>query len=119
MYNVYNETVSSEFGLKSPLLLHYGLSERQAIIVHKYFLGIELDSDPGLMVAIDNWERYHAGRWRSEQHLDNCRAQMAEIELHRQELSRRRGRDVNWEAAAREWITAFAGKWRASQADCA
>ncbi len=100
-------------GLTSHLLSGYRPQERQAILVHKYYLGIELGSDPGLERAIESWERRYACSWRRERHLADCQAQMQEIDEHRRQLSLRHDREVSWEHAARNWISRYAAKWRA------
>jgi len=107
------DTTAVDQGLTSPLLSGYQPGEQRAILVHKYYLGIELGHNPGLERAIENWECRYACRWRREQHLDDCQAQMHEIDEHRRHLCSRSGREVSWEHAARNWISRYAAKWRA------
>jgi len=99
-------------GLNSPLLAAYRLCERQAIVVHKYYLGIEMGRDPGLTDAVKNWETRYAQLWRRERHLADCQEQIARIEEHRRDLSRQNGREIEWETAARLWIGQNAAEWR-------
>ena len=106
------ETTTTEEGLDSPLLRCYSFDERQAILVHKYYLGIEAGYDPGLSHAIASWESRFATDWRRRRHLDDCRQQMREIAAHRSGLIRQSGRDVSWEHAARDWIVRHASTWR-------
>jgi hypothetical protein len=98
--------------LANPLLADYDLAERKAILVHKYFLGIEMHSDPGLANAVQSWEASYAMLWRRQTHLCDCMDQIAEIELHRTRLMDALGRNISWETAAHDWITRYAADWR-------
>lgn len=66
--------------LNNPLLGGYDLDERKAILVHKYYLGIEMHTDPGLQHAVESWEEHYASLWRRQHHLMDCKLQIAEIE---------------------------------------
>jgi hypothetical protein len=99
-------------GLDSSLLSGYRLCERQAILVHKYYLGIEMGNDPGLACAIKSWESRYAEHWRRQRHLADCQEQIDKIEEHRRQLSRDIGREIGWETAARIWIGEHAAEWR-------
>ncbi len=104
--------MSQEEILNHPLLQKYPLSERRAILVHKYFLGLELKRDPGLALAIESWERRIAQGWHRRKMRLDAEKQLAEIEKHKYLLSRERGYDVGWEEAARDWIARYADAWR-------
>lgn len=104
--------MAKETELDDPLLRPYPPSERRAIVVHKYFLGLDSDRDPGLATAIESWEQRHARDWRRRKKRREVEAQIAEIEKHKFYMSRRAGRDVGWEAAARDWISKHAAAWR-------
>jgi hypothetical protein len=99
-------------GLNSPLLSAYRLCERQAILVHKYYLGIEMGNDPGLARAVKSWETRYADLWRRQNHLAECQEQIGRIEEHRRQLSREIGQEIPWETAARIWIGQHAAEWR-------
>jgi hypothetical protein len=94
------------------LLKRYSLSERRAILVHRYFLGIELKREPSLEDTIASWEGRFARSWRREKALRDVAAQLREIERHKYHLSEKAGRDVGWEAAAEDWVVTHAGGWR-------
>lgn len=97
---------------QNPALSRYLPSERRAILVHRYFLGIEQGADPGLAVAIQSWEAGVADDWRRKKmHLDRL-AQMTEIDRHRSELSTARGRSVDWNEAVWDWVQHHAEEWR-------
>lgn len=105
-----SQTMDQE--LSSPLLAAYRLSERRAILVHKYFLGIDLGYDPGIEAAIASWESRFAEQWRRQRQLDDCQAQMEEIVDHRRRLSMICRREVSWEEAAHDWVHHHADQWR-------
>jgi hypothetical protein len=88
-------------------------SERRAILVHRYFLGIDCGYDPGLDGAIESWEVCGVGgEWRQRKmHIDRV-AQMSEIERHRSNLAGRNGRDIAWDEAAWDWVKYHAERWR-------
>ena len=111
---VQQEPNAAEEGLASPLLVSYQQRERRAILAHKYYLGIELEHDPGLVSAIASWESRFASQWRRERHLLDCQEQIARIERYRCCLSRGVGVEVSWEAAARSWISRHAAHWRST-----
>ncbi|NOZ20391.1 MAG: hypothetical protein GXP25_04800 [Planctomycetes bacterium] len=98
--------------LSDPLLDRFPPSERRAILVHKYFLGIELAVDPGLPAAIKSWEKSYAQAWRERKMEADIKAQFREIEKHKYWLSEKAGGDVGWEYAVRDWIGAHASGWR-------
>lgn len=104
--------MSQEEILSHPLLRKYSLSERRAILVHKYFLGLELKHDPGLAAAIESWEQRITQGWHREKMRLDAEKQLAEIEKHKYLLSQQRGYNVGWEEAARDWITRYADVWR-------
>ena len=93
-------------------LAGYSERERQAILVHKYFLGIEMNCDPGLDQAIRSWEQRYRCQWLRRRHLADCREQMDQIEQHRQKLADRAGYEIPWEQAAHHWIGRHAAQWR-------
>ena len=109
---VHVDTMTEVLDLTSPELAGYDLPEQYAILEHKYFLGIEMGFDPGLLVAIDSWESCHAACWRHQRYQADIQAQLAEIEQHRQWLADVNDCDVTWEAAARDWIVLHADRWR-------
>lgn len=98
--------------LNSEPLLGFPLEERQAILVHKYFLGIEMGRDPGLECAIRSWEARVALSWRREHLRAECQAQLEEIERHRFWLCAQRNENVSWETAAHDWVVHHAAEWR-------
>lgn len=98
--------------LNDPLLKNYPLSERRAVLVHRYYLGIELRKEPSLEDAIQSWEAKFARPWRRKKALHDVAAQLEEIKRHKYHLSQKAGRDVGWEAAAADWVTTHASAWR-------
>ncbi|MEW6357945.1 MAG: DUF4032 domain-containing protein [Planctomycetota bacterium] len=98
--------------LSDPLLERFPPSERRAILVHKYLLGVQLGADPGLSVTIESWEKNYARSWREAKIRADLEAQLHEIEKHKYFLSQRAGRDIGWEYAIRDWMRAHASGWR-------
>ncbi len=98
--------------LANPMLAVYEMPERRAILVHKYFLGIELACDPGIQAAIYSWERRCARQWRSERQMTDAHEQIVHIDEHRRLLNDKAGEEVSWESAAHDWITNHAAGWR-------
>jgi len=87
-------------------------SERRAILVHRYFLGIERGHDPGLDATVQSWEDCIAPPWRQRKMKADRIAQMSEIERYRSDLSQSRGMDVAWEEAIADWARHHAAEWR-------
>jgi hypothetical protein len=87
-------------------------SERRAILVHRYFLGIEWGRDPGLDATIRSWEDRIAPPWREKKMRADRIAQMSEIDRHRTELSESRGIEIGWEEAIADWARHHAADWR-------
>ena len=104
-----------EQGMDHPILSGYPVVERKAIFVHKYYLGLEMHDDPGVERAVASWETCFAIGWRRQQHLEACQEQIAEIEIHRNELAQQTGTAIPWEMAARDWIARYAADWRSGQ----
>jgi hypothetical protein len=90
----------------------YPLSEQRAILVHRYFLGIEWRREPSIADAIASWEARFAQEWRRKKAMLDVQAQLKEIERHKASLSGKISREVGWEEAARDWIHSHAGAWR-------
>jgi hypothetical protein len=103
----------------NPLLSGYWPSECRAIMVCKYFMGLERGYDPPLPEVIDIWERDYAPRWRANKLQRDAQAQVREIEGLRQRLAAERGGDVDFKAAAREWVSRYEASWRAAWEDTA
>jgi len=95
------------------LLGCYQPSECRAILVHKYFLGIERGYDPPLPEVLESWEHHHAMRWRTEKMRRDARIQIREIENHRRHLSHQQGAPVDFRTAARDWVDNHEERWRA------
>ncbi len=93
-------------------LSEYPPSEQRAILVHRYFLGIERKREPSIGDTIASWESRYARKWRREKAIRDLAAQLREIERHKYHLSQKAGRDVGWEAAAKDWIATHASAWR-------
>ncbi|MFW6154429.1 MAG: hypothetical protein ACOC95_04345 [Planctomycetota bacterium] len=94
------------------VLAHYDPAERDAIVDHKYFLGIEMGFDPGVLCAIESWEAHYAADWRRRRLVADWAAQRVEIERYREELARDGRGEITLEDAARGWIAAYAAEWR-------
>ncbi|GJM24096.1 MAG: hypothetical protein DHS20C16_05110 [Phycisphaerae bacterium] len=90
----------------------YRPSEYRAILVHKYYLGIEWNCDPTFEEAVDSWESNHADGWRNQKMRRDVQAQIGEIDAYRDRISKERGAEVSWEDAAKEWVSTREEKWR-------
>ncbi len=90
----------------------YRPSEYRAILVHKYYLGIECGHDPTLEEAVESWETNHADGWRNQKMRRDVEAQIREIDKYCDRISRQRGVEVCWEDAAKEWVSTREAKWR-------
>ncbi len=97
---------------RNPLLDAYWPSERRAIIVHKYYLGLERGYDPSLAEAIESWEERFAARWRERKLRHDAEVQLREIEAYRERLCQEHSRDVDFNEAARNWIEHYEATWR-------
>jgi hypothetical protein len=62
--------------------------------------------------VLDSWERHHAVRWRTLKMRHDAEVQIREIESHRCRLSRERGTDIDFCAAARDWVANCEAQWR-------
>lgn len=80
--------------------------ERHAILVHKYFLGIEWGRDPGLEEAIQHWKQYYERAWLDRVHRRAIDEQINAIRAHQIE------QNSDFETAAQEWIGKYATEWR-------
>jgi hypothetical protein len=98
--------------LEDPLLANYPPSERRAILVHRYFLGIEWGYDPGTEAAVASWEAHVALTWRRTKLRRDTQEQFRQIEHHRAFLSETQGRNVDWNEAATDWARNHAAAWR-------
>ena len=98
--------------ISDPALSEYWPSERRAILVHRFFLGLELKRPIPLGEAVRSWEVGPADAWRTRKARHDCARQKAEISRHKWNMSARFGRDVGWEAAAEDWVLHHAAKWR-------
>ncbi len=93
-------------------LRRYSPSEQRAILVHRYFLGIEHGREPTITETIASWETRFARQWRRKKAARDLGAQLKEIERHKYHLSEKAGKDVGWETAAKDWISHHASAWR-------
>lgn len=100
--------------LERPKLSSYWPSEQRAIIVHKYFLGIERGCDPSIEEAIESWEERHAHQWRCEKMRRDAEAQLAQIDAHQERMSKSQNRPVSFSEAARDWVHNHESNWRSS-----
>lgn len=90
----------------------YRPSEYRAILVHKYYLGIERGYGPSMDEAIESWETHHAMNWRNTKMRRDVEAQIKEIEAHRAQLSIERGTELTWKQAAKDWVNTREPQWR-------
>ena len=95
-------------------LARFWPSERRAILVHKYFLGMERGCDPSIEEAVASWEARFANRWREAKLRHDAEVQLAEIESFRTELCTVRGREIDFAQAAKEWVENHEPAWRRS-----
>lgn len=98
--------------LSHSLLREFSLSERRAIVFHKFSLSIQLSQEVTIERTLESWESGFSQEWRRKKMRRDTQRQMNEIERHKYFLSEKYGRDVGWEAAARDWVEKHAGKWR-------
>jgi hypothetical protein len=111
--NKKQETLSDRTSVECPKdLSDYPLSEQRAILVHRYFLGIEWRKNPSIGETIASWEARFAQEWRRKKAMIDVQAQLKEIERHKRALSEKYGRDVEWEESAKDWIVTHASAWR-------
>jgi len=87
-------------------------SERRAIIVHQFYLGLEQRRDVPIEEAIQSWEDGPCHEWRRKKMRRDIDAQEREIERHKYLMSEQAGRDVGWEVAAADWLTHYGAAWR-------
>jgi hypothetical protein len=100
--------------LEDPLLGNYPPSERRAILVHRYFLGIEWGYDPGTEAAVASWEAHVASIWRRTKLRRDTQEQLRHIARHQAFLSEAQGRAIDWNEAAADWARKHAAAWRES-----
>ena len=100
-----------EYFAHSPLT-RYCPSERRAILVHRYFLSVDLQREASLDETTRSWESGPGMLWRREKMRRDRQQQIKEIEKHKYFLSMRCGYDIGWEAAANDWIANHAAAWR-------
>ncbi len=103
---------SDEDLLSHSLLESFSLSERRAILMHKFSLSVELNQEVTVEAAVENWESGISQKWRRKKMRRDTQRQMNEIERHKYFLSQKFGRDIGWEAAAKDWVENHARKWR-------
>jgi exonuclease VII small subunit len=98
--------------LEDHRLQRFWPSERRALLEHHAQLCRDLQRDVDLEEAVECWENGGAAAWRrAKMRLDGQR-QLVEIERHKYFMSQREGRDIGWEAAAKDWIAKYAAPWR-------
>lgn len=95
-----------------PALERYSISERCAIEVHKYYLGLELGYDPSFEEVVESWETLHANAWRRGRMRRDAELQIHEIERFRELLSHQVHHAVGFQEAARAWVEQWANVWR-------
>jgi hypothetical protein len=105
-------SMSDEEFLSHNLLQDFSLSERRAMLVHRFTLSVQQNQEVTVEVTLKSWESGFSQEWRRKKMRRDTQRQMNEIERHKYFLSERYGRDVGWEAAARDWVEKYAGKWR-------
>ncbi len=105
-------TMSENAFLSHALLSEFSLSERRAVLIHKFSLSVQTSDDVTVEVALDSWESGFSQTWRRKKMRRDTQRQMNEIERHKYFLSEKYGRDVGWEAAAEDWVNKHARTWR-------
>jgi len=90
----------------------YWPSERRAILVHRFYLGIESKRWVSIPEAIASWESGPGCIWRATKAKRDGEHQRAEIARHKWILSKHSGRDVGWDCAAEDWVVHHAAAWR-------
>lgn len=98
--------------LSQPMLKKYWPSERRAVLVHRFYLSLELKREATLEETVRSWESGICLAWRRDKMRRDGQEQLKEIEKHKYFLSQRLGHDAGWEAAARDWIEHHAAAWR-------
>jgi len=87
-------------------------SERRAIIVHQFYLGLEQRRDVTIEEAIASGEMGPCKKWRRQKMSRDMKAQEREIERHKYLMSEQAGHDVGWEVARDDWLKHHAAAWR-------
>ncbi|MBN1444166.1 MAG: hypothetical protein JXA90_15755 [Planctomycetes bacterium] len=109
-------SVSSEClfepAFQDPCLSRYSISERRAILDHRFFLSIRLKREASFEETVSSWESGVCVPWRRKKMVRDRTAQLKEIERHKYFLSMQCGRDIGWEPAALDWIQNHAAAWR-------
>ena len=96
-----------------PLLGKYWLSERRAILAHRFSLSLELKRDATVEETLKSWESGVCTAWRRRKMRLDGQEQLRQIERHKYLVSQKLGYDIGWEAAAQDWIDHHAATWRA------
>lgn len=95
-----------------PELVGYSLSERRAILDHRFYLSIDFRREASLLEAIRSWESGVGLPWRCEKMRRDRTAQLKEIERHKYYLSMQSGHDIGWDLATIDWVRNHAAAWR-------
>lgn len=98
--------------LQHPLVRPFWPSERRAMLVHRFFLSMELRRQAAVEEVVASWERGAGSDWRRAKMRRDCEAQSREILVHKWHMSQTLGRDVGEDVAAKDWIDRHAKAWR-------
>ena len=107
-----NSSDADRDDLRNPLLGHYSLSERRAILCFRLYLEFRLDGGVSLEVATLKWEAGPCSAWRREKMHRDIQEQLRRIEKHRVQLVGEGDEEWSMESAARDWIEKHAHSWR-------
>ncbi len=94
------------------MISKYYLSERKAMLDHRYYLSISLGREASVQEVLLSWESGLGSDWRRDKMRRDCADQYQEILRHKWLLSENAGRDVGEEFAARDWVLRHARAWR-------
>ena len=100
--------------LSHPLVTSYWPSEQRAMLVHRWYLSIELKRQATVEETVQSWEKGPSKPWRKQKMLRDAEEQIRLIEKHKYLMSERCGHDVGIETAALDWVRNHAAAWRAS-----
>ena len=96
----------------SRLLVGFWPSEVRAIHACRTFLRRENDCEISIKETLEAWEGRLGRKWRAEKMRIDGQMQLKEIEQHKSQVHEKEGRDLDWGAAAQDWIECHSRTWR-------
>ena len=96
----------------SKLLTGFWPSEVRAIHACRVFLQRESHCKITIEETLDAWEGRIGKKWRAEKMRIDGQMQLREIEQHKSQVAEKEGKELDWEAAAHDWIERHSKAWR-------